>query len=523
MKIRHEGMQIRSYEMRMIEENRAYWEDGPKVAREDKWIYVFHMRGPLEYALCEDVVAKGLQKKEKMPIASIIDGEPIKRFEALDESFGIRERFQIRLEQYTELWSRIRTYFAAKYFSYTSYKDRKKLTEIKYRKIPCGNGIYDQIIRFDVDGTPYTPEKYRFDCFDLSRKDYFRYLRNAFSIIDQSYELFKKRKPAYYISYESVFFKGICGTVARAMGARFIWVSGLRGGYMAQGLSAEEPNIAPTIRGLVECYLKRNPPESENTRRDQDIFVIQNQGGDSGGLRLEELKGKKNVFIMPHLIVDMPREACKHTAYYDYHEWLLDTLRIIRTVPGVNWIMKDHPLSLSGNQSLYMKELFEKYKTDNMYWCDKEVSGMQIREIADCVVTCAGDAGIEYWAFGIPTISTAEAWYVPLGISYNMRSREEYEAALRGICDIQPPPEESVRTAMRYLRALKQMGETDDCLAKLFYSTLKKKVSGVQRYSNAGAEVAESVLCREYIRLLKSGEIQKSTFYQLDGLCEISW
>lgn len=508
----------------LIEENGRYWKDDPNIEEGKDWIYVFHMRQPFELCVCEDVVAKGLQKRENLPIASITERTFIKRFDQLDASFGIKERCVFVQGKCVNLRSRIRTYLSAKYCAFTTYKKKKKLLGIRYRGISCGNAIWDEIIRYDVNGEYYTQDKNVFDCFDIDRGTYFQYLRNAFALVDQSYEIFRKRKPKYYITTEFSFMRSLCGYVARAMGAKLLLAGGPSGkcGTLVSG--GNDIFIGLLAKERIEHYLEDHGVDKREVSAEHNLFTIKGTKA-LEDMPLKKIPGKKTVFIMVHGLADAPRAAYRHVVYNDYNEWFLDTLRIIKKIPDVNWVIKDHPLSVSYVQTKYVRELFEEHKTENMYWCDRSISGMEIKEIADCIVTCAGEVGIEYWAYGIPTITTSEGYYTSWGISYSMKSREEYEDTLRNLDKLPKPPEQSVKTAQMYLLAFKKLQALEDDLGKLFQKTFSEKLKSC--YNKVNGEQGDEfgidyAFCKKYIALLENNGIHASAIYQLSDLLELS-
>lgn len=508
----------------LIVENGKYWKDDPGIVEGKGWIYVFHMRQPFELCVSEDVVAKGLQKRVNLPIASITERTFIKRFDELDASFGIKERFQIPQGRCVNLRSRIRTYLWAKYFALTTYKKKKQLLGIRYRGISCGNAIWDEIIRYDVGGEYYTQDKNVFDCFGIDCATYFQYIRNAFALVDQSYEIFKKRKPEYYITTEFCFIRSLCGYVARAMGAKLLLAGGSVGKSGTLISCRDDIFTGRLLKNEVEHYLENHGIAENEVSDENNVFLIKCKKT-LEELPFKNMTGKRTVFIMVQGLSDAPRESYRQFAYNDYTEWFLDTLRIIKTIPDVNWIMKDHPLSESLKQTLYVKKAFEENKTENMYWCDKDINGVEIKEIADCIITCGGTAGLEYWAYGIPTITTAEGFYVPWGISYNMKSRKEYEDALRNLDRLPKPPEPSVKMARKYLLALKKARAHEDCLGKLFQKAFSDKMEGCYNKVNGvrGDEFGiDYWFCGEYIALLKNDGIRASEIYQLSDLMELS-
>lgn len=80
-----------------VEANRKYWEKTKEPASGDGWIYVLHtLHHEFTPSVLEDIVAKGVQEKEHLPIASVISGRADDLMELMDQvdaSFGIEQRF----------------------------------------------------------------------------------------------------------------------------------------------------------------------------------------------------------------------------------------------------------------------------------------------------------------------------------------------------------------------------------------------------------------------------------------------
>lgn len=87
MKIFHESGYIHSCEKHLIEENKKYWENKTNVTDGSRWIYVFHSVGEtFEVCVREDILAKGLQEKTKLPIVAVSCENKMKANDELDRS-----------------------------------------------------------------------------------------------------------------------------------------------------------------------------------------------------------------------------------------------------------------------------------------------------------------------------------------------------------------------------------------------------------------------------------------------------
>lgn len=523
MKIFHENGYIHSCEKHLIEENKKYWGNRTNITEGSQWIYVFHSVGEeLETCLREDILAKGLQEQTKLPIVAVSCENKMKANDELDKSFGIQHVFTVNAEKFTGIFSGIRTWIRAWYLSISTYNKKEKLFKIKYRGITCGEAIHDSILR----GAPFNPKcssNFNFDCFGVSRSIYFWYIRYALSMIDQTKELFKRRKPAYVVTSEQIYTPGLFMEIASAEGAEVL-LSLM--GYpdivekIAPMKLTQEFKYADILTNLLESYLKLTPLKKDDA---QNIFVVETSKAEKLDVlaALGITNTYKNVFIMLHCLSDVVRKNCRHTFYKDYNEWFIDTLQIVRKIKDVNWIVKEHPQAAFYGQDDYVKKVFSEFQSENMYWCSKEISGMNIKDVADCVVTCAGDVGIEFWSYGIPTITVSEAYYCPWNISYNMKSRAEYEETLKHIDMVAKPSVESAELAQKYLMMMKQMAKGDgNPLSSLFVG-----ISGQRLVCLKDGDIGTAPLyrfCKQYRFLLEKGYIEENTIYQLKNVFNVT-
>lgn len=507
---------IKSYEKHMIEANKKYWAGAPQATQGSRWIYVHHrLVSEANFIVYEDIVTKGLQEQEQYPViaVSVADSELARE---IDDSFQIKEHHILGLERKRTWVNSARTCVVAWYYALLTYGKKEKLFRAKYRGVAWGDEMHDTIVY--ENGIKTHGEQQ--DCFDIDRKTYFRYVKNALSLIDQSYALLKRKRPAYVIRSMEFQLDELFENVAKRMGAEVICCGGL-GTTNIQIPSDRKPLISQQVKQQIENYMEhhvREDAESEN------LFVYQtNDTDDHKGDLAKQLgldPGKKNVFIMPHILTDVPRENYEHVVYHEFNEWLLETLKIIREIPNVNWIVKDHPLSPLYEQSGYVRAVFEKNKTENMYWCEKDTNPMRIKEIAHCVVTCAGDVGLEYWAYGIPTITTSKGYYSEWGISYQMKTKKEYEETLRHIDQIQPPSKETCEKARRCLTAFKHICETEDELVHVFQDTFREL--GKSYKKGSVDELCYFNFCRRYMDFIKKNKVEDSCIFQLKNLLKLT-
>lgn len=504
---------------RFLEVNAEYWKREPSILDGDRWIYVLHtLHQQFITTTLEAVIAKGLQAKERLPVASITSGragELMKLTDRLDGSFGIEQRYHLSYHDYNS--AEIEA--LADKLTLETYGDKDALLRLTYRDIKLGDSLYDDILRRGNTGN----RGEAFDCFDISRERYRFYIRNALALIDQAYEIFSERKPAYLVVSEYFYTRGLYANVASVLGAKIVIALTDTPDIMVQIDSEKHLLSDVTYSDILKAQKEKCMGEFRSTgERHENLFVMGSGTDETEGAMARQ--GKKNVLILPHSFSDSPREVCRHSIYRDYCEWFLDTIRMVREIPDVNWIIKDHPWSVYYGQENFVRSVFERNKTENMHWIDKERSGMKMKDIVDCVLAGSGDAGLEYWAYGIPTVTTGDAYYCDWGVSYHARSLREYEKILRDIGSLEKPPEQSVDFARRCLEAYNGWHKTGDPFAQTFYGFRMKDLSvwkatgckfGISDFADAQMGQIVSDFCGRLVELIQEKGWKTSAIYQL--------
>lgn len=502
---------VRSYEKRMIVENEKYWKQWERrLDDQNENIFVLHgVQVDWNYCMLECIVAKGLQGKENLPILSFQEWSCRKNIADLDRSFGIQpldsssnseESLRIR----DELNKAVDVAFAE------VANGTKNILQITYKGIPCGDAIYDRLLR-DNTGKYVTVQEIP----DHVQK---RCILKAFSLVEAAYRIFEHHKPKYVVTMEWVYVRSLFMRVAQEFGASIIVPQHI-------GLSTIL-KIPPSKKLYSDFYMDsgfKAVCEAKSSRISEgehldDYFVVERKSEWNTDNMVKN--GKPNVFILPHALSDCPRGTSRKTIFVDYNDWLIQTLKIVKDIKNVNWYIKNHPFASFYRLDQYVRELFEQNKSDSMFWCDKEVSGQQIREVADCVITCDGNAGIEYWAYGVPTITASDIYYADWGISYNAKTLEEYRNLLTHIGDLAKPDESSVKLAQKYLYALKSFLEPDDKLAVLSHQARKL----IEQDFTKGEVMWDDVhyfISEEFIKLLREDAIRKSPLYTLEYMTEV--
>ena len=275
----------------IIKTNEQYWGVDQEDSSKNEWIYVLH-DVHTRFSLCvlENIVAKGLQEKERLPLAAIISGRAdylMKLVDKIDGSFGIQQRFHPSYHDYNS--KEIED--IAKRMAAETYGDKEKLIDLTYRNVRFGDSIYDDILR----GGDVRNRGKVFNCFDISQEQYYCYIRNALAIIDQAFEIFSVMPPRFLITTQYFYTKGLYAHVAKAMGATILITSIDCPSIIVQvkpdNRALSEIKIADIFRAkmgtcLAEYQTAGTVPEN--------LFVIDMAHTKNGG-QISGLQNRKNV------------------------------------------------------------------------------------------------------------------------------------------------------------------------------------------------------------------------------------
>ena len=445
-----------------------------------------------------DIVAKGLQQRYKLPIYAFSVGDDAYSFVEGDASFGIegiyideyKRLMDFDSENGTEIERIVEELFG----------NKEKILKFQYKNIKCGDYIWDYMMGIS------------FDLKNISKENFKNIISKTLSIIETAFLLFYEKKPSYVVVDEAIKMEGLYACVAAYLGAKVV----------VPNLEFKYQFIISPIDGKIDAIAKKRGKAFLNAANNDDIicnnyFMYDTPEKNIIDKRLDN--GNKNVFIFLHVFSDAPRMSYDNIIYTDYVEWFLDTLKIISDVSNVNWIIRDHPAAKGTNQPIYIKNHCASLSKDNIFYAEDGMSRDYIISKADAIVTCAGDVGLEYWAYGIPTIMLAESFYNDYGISYLMHDKNEYIKTLHSLDSLDTPTEESINTARKIISKYRNSMTTEDSLMRLFQRVRNREIQGI-RLEYRDYDLYDYEFIKGYIGLIHQGKIKKSSCYTLDYLLE---
>lgn len=174
---------------------------------------------------------------------------------------------------------------------------------------------------------------------------------------------------------------------------------------------------------------------------------------------------RKTAVIFSHILYDA-------TFFYgenlfdDYEQWLVETVRCAIANPGLNWVVKVHPVNVwrarMDNAPLVQLEaetlrrhfgvLPEHVK---LMAADTPINTFSLFDVADYGLTVRGTIGMELPCFGIPVVTAGNGRYSGRGFTIDPRTRTEYRDLLARLQDVPRLSDEQIRLArLHYFGAL---------------------------------------------------------------------
>ena len=105
--------------------------------------------------------------------------------------------------------------------------------------------------------------------------------------------------------------------------------------------------------------------------------------------------------------------------FKDNLSWLRGTLKYIKNVKNVNWLVKAHPVGQGQIGKTSTKKEFDTIvgNLEHIALLDNKFNASSLPDCLDIALTCMGSIGLEYPCFGIPSIIGGESYYGGFGFT----------------------------------------------------------------------------------------------------------
>ena len=161
-----------------------------------------------------------------------------------------------------------------------------------------------------------------------------------------------------------------------------------------------------------------------------------------------DYKNKIVVVFLPYMIDGVYQNGRKKL-YIDNYSWIIETLKIIKNIKNINWIIKEHPQEIRyKTKSNYVAILNEILKSNkHIKNCPSNINPSSLIKITSVALTCNGSAGLEYQSFGIPSIIAERSPYSHFGFKNIPKNISEYKILLKKIHLIKKPSIKEIQKA----------------------------------------------------------------------------
>lgn len=145
----------------------------------------------------------------------------------------------------------------------------------------------------------------------------------------------------------------------------------------------------------------------------------------------------------------------KRRLFRENMTWLKDTLKEIRNIKNINWIVKDHPPRPFAGQSpkITLHDVYHKICGDNGHikLLPNDIGGSSLRNIISLAVTSVGMPGVEYPCLGVPSLIAGETFYAGLDFTIEPQTQDEYFSYLHNIKKIPKLTMEQINKAKIFI------------------------------------------------------------------------
>ena len=169
---------------------------------------------------------------------------------------------------------------------------------------------------------------------------------------------------------------------------------------------------------------------------------------------------KKTVLLCPHLLWD-GTAFWGEDLFYNYQEWLEETLKAATDNERVNWIVKLHPANIvmdtrdgvshEHGEAQVISEVLDAVPSHfRVLPPDTKINTLSLLELVDYCVTVRGTVGLEAAAFGVVTLTAGTGRYDNQGFTVDSQTRADYLTRLSTIEKIPRMETSQVELARRY-------------------------------------------------------------------------
>jgi len=346
-------------------------------------------------------------------------------------------------------------YFIKTIFILQKIKDVKNIINYKKDNIEIGKACFEHYIR------NYTRKSSVYN-----KKNFLLYLSfsKALMDLDRITNIYKKNNFKYFVIAElqflpnKIFFQ-------KALKSKTLVFAKLAGGLFGFSVriyknfkdrnSFKHKFSSEFINFLLKNYktllLKKIQKLSKNLKLEKNIGYDQGYGKFQQKKKILNFKNKKeldnffnfdnnkkNILIAPHVMIDNTFNS-EWSVYGSPLHWYEETLKIIKNIKDVNWIIKPHPAEISYRTQITAQTIFDREigNSENIAILSTSQHINKLHQFISSALTCHGSAGFEYTTLGVPVVTGSDAKFSNFKFTIAPKSKKEYLKTLKNIKNLQ--------------------------------------------------------------------------------------
>ena len=178
---------------------------------------------------------------------------------------------------------------------------------------------------------------------------------------------------------------------------------------------------------------------------------------------------QKNILILPNVFVD---NLLTHDwgIYSTPIEWFIETLKIIKKIDNVNWIIKSHPSEKIYNTKITTKSIFDKIvkNSSNIKLIEDKYNINNLNRFISSVISFGGSAGYEYTLLGVPVVTVADTRYSNFDLTISPKNIDDYKKILNNLDKIKKIGKNKKFRAGLYCYLIKKLSKLQNDLIPIF-------------------------------------------------------
>ncbi len=432
-----------------LKENSLIWKKKEKTNNKIILVDLTLSSHPM-YAMIQCMIAGHLREFSKCDCKAIInDYDLLSKFIA--KSFSIK-KFEV--VENGNIFKRF-LYFLKSINFLPEQNLQKKLIKLKYKRIEIGKAAYEFTVRNYLKEFPDKDDNYLF----------YLGLSKSLQSFDQSQKIFSDKNIKYLVMAEiqflpnRIFFQNSLIKkipVFAYFGARkensiaircfddFKNKNSHRMKYSLKLFKYLNKNFKPLLQRKIESFIKKDTLNNQvghgETKFYDDLpkkklITFKNKKDFCDFYKLN--KRSNNILILPNVFVD---NLLTHDwgIYPTPIDWFVETLKIIKKVNNVNWIIKPHPSEKLYNTKITTKNIFDKLikHNPNIRLMDDKSNINKLSKFISLVISFGGSAGYEYTRLGIPVVTVADTRYSNFDFTISPKSVDDYKKILKNLKSI---------------------------------------------------------------------------------------